>query len=218
MYNGADLAAWLTPLVGAGDAAVLAAGMAQFPLGVVSGETAQVGAQGPDLIATYRNVGDVDMWGGDIGIQWFVTDDWTLSGAYSHVSKDYFLIPVLEGADTTAIALNAPSHKGNIGIAYRNLDWGFNGGATLRFNDEFPAESAGYTGTACVAGAPAGLTSGDCVPSSVLVDVNFGYRVPNTSATVLLTVNNVFDTAYQSFVGVPEIGRFAMVSVRYELF
>ena len=167
--------AYLTPLVGAsGSAVALASGMAQVPLGVVSGETSEVGARGADLIATYRNVGDVDMWGGDVAVQWFVTDDWTVSGAYSHVSKDFFSIPVLDGLDTTAIALNAPSHKGNVGLAYRNLDWGFNGGATMRFNDEFPAESAGFVGTLCVEGAPVGLTSGDCVESSVLVDVNLG--------------------------------------------
>jgi iron complex outermembrane receptor protein len=217
-YTAGDLVAYLTPLVGAASALALAGGMAQVPLGVVSGETADVGARGADLIATYRNVGDVDMWGGDIAVQWFVTDDWTVSGAYSHVSKDFFSIPVLDGLDTTAIALNAPSHKGNVGLAYRNLDWGFNGGATMRFHDEFPAESAGFVGTLCVEGAPVGLTSGDCVESSVLVDLNLGYRVPGTDATLLFTVTNLFDSPYRSFVGVPEIGRLAMLSVRYDLF
>ncbi len=41
--------------------------------------------------------------------------------------------------------------------------------------------------------------------------------MPNTAATIQLSVNNVFDTAYRSFPGVPKIGRFAMVRVRYEL-
>jgi len=42
--------------------------------------------------------------------------------------------------------------------------------------------------------------------------------VPNTRATVQLSVNNVFDTEYRSFVGVPNIGRFAMARVKYDLF
>jgi outer membrane receptor protein involved in Fe transport len=50
------------------------------------------------------------------------------------------------------------------------------------------------------------------------VDLNAGYEVPNTAATLQFSVINVFDTGYRSFVGVPKIGRFAMVRVRYELF
>jgi len=217
-YSAADLVAFLTPAFGSSNALALAVGLAQVPLGVVSGETSSVGAEGADLIATYRNVGDVDLWGGDIAVQWFLTDEWTVSGAYSHVSKDYFQIPVSLGLDTVAIALNAPAHKGNIGLAYRNLNWGFNGSGTVRFNDEFPAQSADFTGTLCVPGAPVGLTTSDCVESSAIVDVSFGYKVPTTDATLLFVVNNVFDSAYRSFVGVPEIGRFAMLSVRYDLF
>jgi outer membrane receptor protein involved in Fe transport len=51
-----------------------------------------------------------------------------------------------------------------------------------------------------------------------LVDVNFGYSLPNLNTTLQLVVNNVFDAGYRSFVGVPRIGRFAMLSARYTLF
>jgi len=218
MYNAADLVAFLTPTFGSAAALQLAGGLAQVPLGVVSGETSQVGAQGADLIATYRNVGDVELWGADIGLQWFLTDEWTLTGAYSHMSKDYFQMPISDGLDTVAIALNAPRHKGNVGLSYRNVDWGFNGGAVVRFNDEYPAESAGYVGTLCIPEAPVGINTGECVESTVLVDANLGYRVPGTSATLLVVVNNLLDTQYTPFVGVPQLGRFAMVSLRYDLF
>jgi outer membrane receptor protein involved in Fe transport len=42
--------------------------------------------------------------------------------------------------------------------------------------------------------------------------------VPTTGATIQLVVNNLFDTDYRSFVGVPKIGRFAMLRVKYDLF
>ena len=42
--------------------------------------------------------------------------------------------------------------------------------------------------------------------------------MPNTAATLQLSISNVFDTGYRSFPGVPMIGRLAMVRVRYELF
>ena len=56
------------------------------------------------------------------------------------------------------------------------------------------------------------------VPSSKVVDVNIGYKVPNTGATMQLAVQNVFDSDYQSFVGVPTMGRLALVRVKYDLF
>ena len=92
----------------------LATGIASIPLAVVSSD--QVAAQGADLILTYRNVGDVTLWGADLSVQAFLTDEWTLSGTYSRVSEDCFEI---EGG--APIALNAPKDKGSVGLAYRNL-------------------------------------------------------------------------------------------------
>ena len=58
----------------------------------------------------------------------------------------------------------------------------------------------------------------DCVESVALMDVTLGYKVPTTSATLQLAVSNIFGTPYRSFVGVPNIGRFAIVKVKYDLF
>jgi iron complex outermembrane receptor protein len=210
--NGQQLAAHLANYMPAANAAALAGVLAQVPLGVVASSEVQ-GSQTPELIVSYRNVGDVDLWGGDLALQWFVTDNWTLSGNYSHVSSDFFEI---EGGDP--IALNAPKHKGSVDLAYRHLRAGFTGAARVRFNSEFPAESAGYVGTACVTDAPLGLFDEECVEAATLMDLNFSYRVPSTDATVKLAVNNVFNTAHRSFVGVPAVRRMGLLSVTYNLF
>jgi iron complex outermembrane receptor protein len=190
----------------------VAEGMASVPVGVVSSE--EVAAQGADMIVTYRNVGDIDLWGADLGFSWFVDDKWTVNGSYSLVSDDWFPID-----DGEPIALNAPKKKGSLGVAYRNVISGFNAEARVRYNDEFPAESAGYVGTRCVTGAGGGgLFEEDCVEAFTLVDLNFGYKLPRTPATLLLSVTNLFDTPYRSFVGVPDIGRFAMIQVKYDFF
>lgn len=192
-------------------AGALATGMAQIPLGVVSSD--QVAAQGADLIVTYRNVGDLEMWGTDFAVQAFVTDQWTVTGTYSWVSDDYFEI---EGG--APIALNAPKHKGSFGLAYRDVGSGLTASTRARFSSGFPAESAGYVGTACIGDGTVGLFEEPCVDAYAIFDLNLGYRIPNSSATVQLAVNNVFDTGYRSFVGVPTQGRFAMIRLRYELF
>ncbi|HSW30264.1 MAG TPA: TonB-dependent receptor [Longimicrobiales bacterium] len=220
MFNGQDVGKFLTaPVVGAltqqymaagltlaqaqakaaQDAPAivgqLAAGIAQVPIGVVSSSDLPGGA---DLLVSYRNVGNLTLWGADLAFEWFVTDNWILNGSYSHVSDDMFDID-----DGDPIALNAPTHKGALSVAYRNVRNGFNGEARVRLNNAFPAVSAGFNGG---------------VPSSETVDLNLGYKVPRTNGTVQLTVSNLFDTEYKSFVGVPTIGRMALIRVKYDLF
>ena len=189
----------------------LATAIGSVPVGVVSSN--EVAAQGADLIVTYRNVGDIDYWGADLALSWFLDDQWTLSGTYSHVSDDYFKY----GVDQY-IALNAPKDKGTLGLAYRNVRSGLNAEGRLRFTGEYPAESAGYVGTKCLPEAPTSIYQEDCVDAYALFDVNLGYQLPNTRATLYLTVNNVLDTGYRSYVGVPTIGRFGMLRMKYDLF
>ena len=96
---------------------------------------------------------------------------------------------------------------------------GFNAEARLRITSGFPAESAGFVGTfPCETDTRGILFEETCVEGFQLVDLTLGYKVPQTQATLQLTVSNLFDSEYRSFVGVPEIGRFIMVRVRYELF
>lgn len=215
--NPGDIIDYLTPIVGPAAAAQIGlaggtpADPTVIPLGVVSSE--DVPARGADLVLTYRNVGDIDLWGGDISIEAFLTDAWTLSATYSHVSEDYFEID-----DGAPIALNAPTQKGSIGLSYRDPGIGFSASTRVRFNAEFPAESAGYVGTRCLPTSAGGIFEEDCVESAAVVDLSASYAVPTTRATVQLAVTNVFDTGYRSFVGVPDIGRFAMLRVRYDLF
>jgi outer membrane receptor protein involved in Fe transport len=58
----------------------------------------------------------------------------------------------------------------------------------------------------------------DCVDDYLIVDVTAGYRIPNTAATLQLVINNLLDTGYRSFVGVPTMGRFGMLRMKYDLF
>ena len=220
LLNGEDTGAFIvaqaiadgmSPAQAQAMAAALAPALAQIPAGVVSSD--DVAAQAADLIVTYRNVGDLDLWGGDLAVQAFVNDQWTVNGSYSWVSDDYFRI---EGG--APISLNAPTHKGSLGVAYRNVRSGLTASGRARFSSGFPAESAGYVGTECVPGVVPSEFTEPCVDAFAIFDVNLGYAFPGTGATVQLAVNNVLDTGYRSFVGVPTIGRFALLRLRYELF
>ncbi len=196
----------------------LAAGIGAVPVGVVS--SPEVGAQGADLIVTYLNMGGMNYWGADLGFSWFVDDKWTVNGTYAYVSEDYFEVDGVLPGTKEPVALNSPKNKGTLGLAYRNVPMGFNAEARLRFTAEFPAVSAGYAGTKCLLkeGEQPGLFDQDCVSASTLLDVNVGYLIPDTRATIQLSVSNLLDSDYRSFVGVPDIGRFAMLRVKYDLF
>ena len=209
--DGADLVTYLTPFVGPGMAATLGGGVGMIPLGVVSSN--EVSAQGADLIQSYRNVGDFDLWGADFAFQASLTNRWTLGGSYSHMSDDY-----IEITDGAPIALNTPKDKGSLSLTFRDVLSGFNASGRARFTSSFPAQSAVGQGTACITGGTGGVFEQNCVDSYAIFDLNAGYEVPNTTATVQFSINNVFDTGYRSFPGVPKIGRFAMIRVRYELF
>jgi len=193
----------------------LAAGIGSIPLGVAA--TPEIPSQEADLIVTYFNIGNVDYYGADLALEWFLNENFTLTGSYSWVEKDWF--PLKNAAP---IGLNAPRNKGAIGLAYRNPASGFNAEMRAHFHGRFPAESAGYTGTECrQTDENIGAYFGDrCVAgtSPAIVDLNAGYRLPNVPATLQLSVTNLFDNPYRSFVGVPNIGRLAMVSMKYELF
>ncbi|MEM7415500.1 MAG: TonB-dependent receptor [Gemmatimonadota bacterium] len=187
----------------------IATAVGSLPVGVVSSE--DVNAQGAELILAYRNVGDIDLFGADVAMQVFLNDEWSATGTFSWVSNDYF------ASVEYPIALNAPKAKGSLGLAYRSVE-GFNASALFRLQKQFPAESAGFVGTECVTGDRGGLFDEECVKGYGLLDLNFGYRIPQTGLTTMLSVTNVFNTDYRSFVGVPAVGRFAMVRMRYEIF
>ena len=64
---------------------------------------------------------------------------------------------------------------------------------------------------------PTGSLSEPCIQPYVIMDLNLGYDLPWVrGASIQMVMNNVLGTEYTSFVGVPAIGRFTMVRLRYE--
>jgi iron complex outermembrane receptor protein len=192
------------------------------PLAVLSSPDIANSA-GADLVTTYVNYGEVDINGQDLSVTAFLTPEWSLGVTGSLVSANHFrLTPNTPGAKEQIVALNAPDKKGSVTLGYRSAATGFNGEVRGRFTSEFPANSAGYVGTACVL-TPAELTAAratglveDCVESASVFDVTAGYHFQNTGATVQLYVSNVFDSDYRNFVGVPSIGRLALLQLKYD--
>jgi outer membrane receptor for ferrienterochelin and colicins len=191
--------------VPAGPAASFAASVASTAAAVPFGTVAPDQRSNPSLVLTYRNFGDVSMWGADVGLEAEITPKVSALGSYSWVSKECF-DQNDDGLCTSSIdlALNAPTNKGSFGLRYR--DRGFRGsglevGARARFSGEFPMNSGVYIGT---------------VKSYTVFDANAAYEIPQfEGATLALTVNNIFDKKHQEFIGAPEMGMLALLQLTY---
>ena len=226
LLNGEDVGAMLTPLAQAGaltpaQVGAIAQGVAGLPLAVVG--SSDMVTNTADVLVTYRNIGEVDYWGWDLGLKALLDDRWTLSASSSWVSTDFFaMVSDVEHEDrdnipfnAEIISLNAPNFKGSLAVSYRNERSGFNAEGRARYTSEFPVRSADFIGLGCVEGYETEGVIRDCVEDATLFDLLLGYRIPNTQAEVQLNVQNVFDADYVSFVGVPTIGRFALMQLRY---
>ena len=261
LLNGQDIAAMLTPLAQAGaltpaQVGAIAQGVAGIPLAVVS--STDIVTNTADVVATYRNFGEVDYWGWDLALKAFLSNLWTLSVSSSWVSTDFFALvrrcPKLLDVscepeemihvevedrndlppNSEVLSLNAPDFKATVALGYRDQASGISGEARIRHTSEFPLNSADYIGLACIDDPRfdpvVNLLIRDCVESATLFDLLLGYRIAGTGAEVQLNVQNLarfrfpsffrslkglFDVDHASFVGVPSVGRFAMLQLKY---
>ncbi len=182
-----------------GLAAQIAAAAAQVPLGTIAPDQRNNSA----LVLTYRNFGNVNLWGSDLGFEFLATNRVTLNGSFSYVSKECFDFNHDGNCYSTQdVALNAPTKKGSLGARYEDKLAGFSVGGRVRYSDAFPMNSGVYVGK---------------VHQYTVLDANADYKLPWASgASVSLTVSNVFDRLHQEFVGAPAMGRIALLRLQYD--
>ncbi|MGI9078480.1 MAG: TonB-dependent receptor domain-containing protein [Gemmatimonadaceae bacterium] len=189
--------AGLPPQQAAARAGAIAAAVGPIPLGTVTPDHPLTSS--PNLFVTYRNFGQLDLWGADLAAEAIVTDRFAVSGTYSWVSDDFF--DSEEGGGSFGVALNAPSSKGSIGARFRDDASGFSAEARGRFQKGFPMNSGVFIGQ---------------IESYSLVDAGASYRLPFTPGLrVSLNVQNIFDDKHREFIGAPELGRLAIVQAQY---
>lgn len=221
MYDPADLNAYLAPILqGAGLSPQQAAGvvfaMGQIPLATATWEQTPPGNP-TDLFLTYRNFGDVEIWGADLGLTFLLSNVWSLQGSYSWVSDDLFEGLGNKQVDNIGdIALNAPKNKGSLAIRYDNSRIGLGVGLKGRYVQGYPVQSGVFEGE---------------VPGFFLLDGNVTYHLPVFTRTeIALDFRNFFSCVgesstspavedgcgfgklHQEIVGAPFIG--SMISMR----
>ncbi len=161
-------------------------GAAGIPYGTVS----PLQAYDPDdVIVTYRNFGDVTLYGLDLSAGFYPSEVWSVTGNYSFVDDSFF-----ENLGGIAdVALNAPQHKLKLGGTYRIPQWSLRLRGQTRYAGSFRMRS--------------GVFEGD-VDSHTVVDASGVYDIPyGEGLSLTVSIDNLLDNKYRSFVGAPEIGR-----------
>jgi outer membrane receptor for ferrienterochelin and colicins len=158
------------------------------PLGVVN--FSQPLSAGSDVIVTYRNFGNLDLWGSDLGAELLLDQGFSVLGTYSFVNKNLF--PRSEVGGVQDISLNAPANKHSITLKYQAPSNGWNAEIRERHVDGFQALS---------------FITGSIQPYT-LFDAGFSFR-PSVLNGVLFSINgtNLFDKRHQEFAQGGLIGR-----------
>ena len=183
-------------------------------------------------VLTYLNFGNVDTYGADLGLNYFINDKNRLSFNYSYF--DYSLDtndPANDGNRDgvvleSELPINTPQNKFGIGYYYTGTKFfgslygryvqeydffsGINTAAETQdlngdgVNDVFENQRYGRTWNYGPLGGFFNL------------DLNVGYNF-NENWTIGASVTNVLDSEVRQFVASPEIGRLFMVELKYHL-
>ena len=208
-----NLTAALTPVVGAANAAAIAAGFAPtiagslggvsgsavtgVPLGVVNPNHSLSGST--DVVLAYRNFGRVRLSGADFSGTFMVSDPISIHATYSWVNRDFFSRTQLGGVSD--IALNAPRDKASVAIRYRDDEKGIGSELRWRRTGSFPGNSGVYIGL---------------VKGYQLFDATFTFR-PTVLGGAMFSImaQNLTNNKHSEFIGGAEIGRLVMTRIQY---
>lgn len=148
----------------------------------------------PAVVFSYTNAGEVDTQGGEIAINYYLTNNWLIDANYSKFDFD-----VKEAALGDRLLPNAPENKYNIGLAWRGAK--FDAKATYRWVEEFDWAAGVFVGT---------------VPEYDVVNLAANYKL-NDNLGFGLDISNAFDNEHYEAFGGDLLSRRALgfVSVKW---
>jgi len=149
------------------------------------------------IVVGYLNYGEVDVWGLDASVTYFISREISLDLTYSHLGMTEFFNPITKATDP----INAPTHKGGIKIQYAPRKWPFSLSLNGRYVDSFKWSSGIYFGD---------------INAYTIFDLHVGYQF-NENLSGNLTINNMLDHRHTEIIGGPELGRVIILRLQSKL-
>lgn len=144
----------------------------------------------PALVLSYANAGEVDTDGGEIALNYYITNNWVLDFNYSKFNFD-----VKSAALGDRLLPNAPENKYNLGIAWRGAK--LDAKVAYRWVEEYDWAAGVFVGT---------------VPEFDVVNVAANYRVNNTFG-LGVDISNALDNEHWEAFGGDLLSRRALAFV-----
>lgn len=209
-FQGDSLGSYLAGYIPAPQAALIAALAPMIPVGTISPEQA---FDPTDILVTYRNYGQVSLWGVDAAATFRLSDPITIGGTYSWVSDNLFTN--LRGTGDT-LALNAPRHKASLSATYAREQPGLTVRLAGRYVDGFRVKSGIFAGRV----QPYAVLDGDI---SVRLPLATGTHLTVSGWNLLQASRNAtgrgwsLRSRHREFVRVPEMGTVVVGKIRIQL-
>lgn len=174
--------------------------LSQLPIGTITPNSQKY--IGADYILTYENLGSLDVFGADLGVQYIAYEDafnqFTAGGSFSWVDKDQFTLSSGEN-----VPLNAPKVKASVSFDHMLKKSGFGYGLTFRYQNAYYASSAIYFGE---------------VAPAYILDARIMYRPKSYKKLLLsLNVNDVNNYQWMSFPGTALMGTQVFIKAQWTL-
>jgi outer membrane receptor for ferrienterochelin and colicins len=134
---------------------------------------------GPALVLSYTNAGEVDTDGGEVALNYYLTNNWVLDFNYSKFNFD---VKTAQLGDR--LLPNAPENKYNLGVAWRGSK--FDAKVSYRWVDEYDWAAGVFVGT---------------VPEYDVVNVAANYRINNTFGVGVDIANALDNQHWEAFGG-----------------
>jgi outer membrane receptor protein involved in Fe transport len=141
-------------------------------------------------IWSYGNAGEVNEYGFEVGINYYLTNNWQINGNYA-----FFDFQIQSQSANDVLLPNAPRHKFNVGLTYSNETLSV--GAMVKYLPDFEWAAGIFKGL---------------IKSYTLVNLSASYDL--TRALGLgLNVTNLLDDSHYEIFGGSLIGRRGVVSL-----
>lgn len=167
-------------------------------LGILSSDNSPTNVGTYDF--AYLNFDKLEYWGLDLGVEYFLNNDFSIFANLTWLSRNYWEELTLNDSNLTApFSLNVPDKRFKLGLNFYPEN-GFFYNAALRITSDWESVN--------------GINFSGPVDGYFVVDAGVGYKFDNLQLSISAT--NLFNEKYRAIYGAPDIRRLVLAKVIYE--